>query len=105
MDYKKVLQHFMQNTQTRIIRRDGKRSLITMKKKTKKVRPKLQVVIPAEAATKRAESELKEDIKRDDDKKLYQSTTNHQRSKKLAKRGTKEIKEAKDIFSKRWRKL
>ena len=110
LDYKNVLEHFKKQAdgkyKPRMIRRSTKGSLyvIEVNKNKKENTPNIQVVVPAEAATKRAESQLEEDIKEQNVKKMSQSNTYHQRGKTLAKRKAKEVQEIKDIFSKKWQR-
>ena len=103
MDFNKILEHFRSQAAGKINIRKSKNNLIIVDagKKTTEDKPKLQVIIPAEAATKIAESELKEDIKVQESKKDHHSVTNSQRGKRLAKRKTEEVK---DIFNKKWRR-
>lgn len=110
LDYNNVLNHFKKQAEgkpkTKIIGKNGKSHLIVIdaSKKDKEDPPKLQVIVPAEAATKMAESQLKEDIKTKETKKHHQSVTDRHRSKKVAKRKREEVRDAKDIFDKKWRK-
>ena len=107
MDYNRVLEHFKKNGKPKIIKMNGKRNLIIMgnSNKEKETTPPMRVIVPAEAATERAESQLREDIKVEDDKKGNQSATSSRRSRKLTKRkAEKEVQEVKDIFNKRWRR-
>ena len=107
MDYNRVLEHFKKNGKSKIIKTNGKRNLIIMdinNKEKDKTTP-MRVIVPAEAATERAESRLKEDIKEEDDKKSNHSVQRCRRSRKSTKRkAEKEVKEVKDIFNKRWRR-
>lgn len=109
MDYKTVLEHFKRQAEgkekTRILKRNGKNGLIVLDvhKTNDENLPKLQVVVPAEAATMRAESQLTEDIKQNSGV-VNQSTTDRQSVKRLAKRKATEVKEVKDIFHNKRRK-
>ena len=116
MDYKKVLEHFKQQAEGKqkstILNRKGRSNLIKIDfNDRKEILPKMQVVIPAEAATKRAESQLDEDIKEQLTRKVNQSASNSRTVKSLAKKRVAEqkseqvAKSASDALSpKRWKR-
>ena len=86
----------------KIIKANGKRNLIILdlEKKDKEVKPNIQVVVPAEAATMRAESQLEEDIRKEENQRNYQSGTDH-RSVNNKRRKNIEVEVVKDAFVKK----
>ena len=110
MDYKKVLEHFKLQAEGKqkstILKRKGKCNLIRIDLNDRKeVLPKMQLVAPAEAVTKRVESQLDEDIKEQLTRKVNQSASDSHTVKSLGKKRVAEqkseqvTKSASDAFS------
>ena len=84
MDYRKVIDLFNADGKPKLIKRNGNRNLMVLDsgKQDSDKAQKIRIVVPAEAATMRAESQLEEDIKTDGNRRKLQSGKNRRRDNK-----------------------
>ena len=84
MDYRKVIDLFNADGKPKLIKRNGNRNLMVLDsgKQDSDKAQKIRIIVPAEAATMRAESQLEEDIKTDGNRRKLQSGKNRRRDNK-----------------------